>query len=219
MDKKYVIASIFLICVTLISVTYAIQAKTGNPFDDFLRVNDWSYNEFRKMVNRGNFTEEIGSKLESISYVSYYMIYTNLDQLYNVSKLVIHGVVESSKLNVTFDAQGIDMPDVYTEFTIRIIDVLKGDYIEPTIFVSQMGGTYRGAVFRVKDDPLMKVGDEVVLYLNNRHGICGGPQGRFQIINGKLYNIAEIDTSIRVVSEALKTKGADAAHLRELLIP
>lgn len=218
MEKKYAMTSIFLICVTLISAMYAIQANTGNPFDDFLRANGWSYNEFRKMVNRGNFTEEIGSTLGSTSYASY-MIYNNLDELYNVSKLVIWGVVESSKLNATFDAQGIDMPDIYTKFTIRIKDVLKGDYSEPTIFVYQKGGTYRGAVFREKDNPLMEVGDEVVLYLNSKYRICGGPQGRFQIVDGRLYHIAEIDTSIRVVSEGLKTKGADAAHLRELLIP
>lgn len=217
MNKKYAIASI-LICVTFISALYAIQANTGNTFDDFLQANGWSYTEFKKMVNRGNFTEEIGSELQSTAYVSY-MTYNNLDKLYNVSKLVVWGVVESSRLNATFDSQGIDMPDIYTKFTIKIKGVLKGDFSEPTIFVYQKGGTYRGAVFKVKDDPLMEVGDEVVLYLNSKHRICGGPQGRFQIVDGRLYNIAEIDTSIRSVGEGLKTKGADVTYLRELLVP
>lgn len=222
MEKKYAIASIILICAMIVSATYAIQANPGNPFDDYLRANSWSYNEFRRMVNKGNFTEDIGKNLGSTSYVDYWTVH-NVTELSNHAKLVIRGVVESSKVNATFDPQGIDMPDVYTKFTIRIKEVLKGDYSEPTIVVDQKGGTYRGSVWTVKNDPLMKEGDEVILYLNwcvDRYRIYGGPQGRFQIVDGRLYNIAEIDPSIGiVVKDGLKMNGADSSQLRELLHP
>lgn len=223
MKKKYVIASISLVSILLISAMSVIQANTGNPFEEFLRRNGWSYVEFRRMVNRGDYNEEIGSKLESTSYVSYMRV-ESLEELFEGSELVVRGVVKSSIIDATFDPEGIDMPDVYTNFTIRIQDVLKGDYSEKTIVVAQMGGVYRGTVFRVKDDPLMNVGDEVVLYLVmnpsiSSYVIKGGPQGRFLVVDSELYNIAEIDPSIQIVSENLKTKGADVAHLRELLIP
>ncbi len=221
MNKKYVIVSVLLVCAALISATYVIKASTSNPFDEFLQANGWSFNEFRRLVNTGSIPPEIGSKLESTIYVDYYTL-NSVKELADNSELVIRGVVKTSEVTVTIDPKGIELPDVYTGFTVEVKEVLKGSFNNPTISVEQMGGAFNGTPFKVKNDPLMKTDDEVVLYLNlcpRGYMIYGGPQGRFQIVDGKLYNIAELDINIGTVNEALKMNGANASDLKTLLFP
>ena len=146
------------------------------------------------------------------------MTFDNITQMYQRSELVIHGIVESSVVNAKFRS------DVKTRHTIDIIEVLKGNHTSNTISVTQDGGVFEGETIRVKDEPQMKVGEELVLYLSynpswESYQIIGGPQGRYQIQNGKIYHITEYDESIQFVTPWLHVKGVDANNLREILTP
>ena len=148
------------------------------------------------------------------SFKSYLRVY-NLTELYEVSEIVIHGVVESSEVDATF------FSNLHTRYTINVNEVLKGNQSD-SIVVTQDGGLYEGRIYRVKDEPLMKVGEEVVLYLAyspyaESYKIFGGPQGRFNIKHGKIYHITEMDKSIQFVTPSLWTKGADAITLDSYL--
>jgi hypothetical protein len=219
--KKTTIIGLFAVLAIFTSAMMVIQAKSGNEFDNYLRANGWTLDEYKRRINRGDFSEEEGVNLEQVMYVSYLHTF-NLTELKEKSELVIHGVIESSVVDANFDPNGIELPDVYTKFTIKIKDVLKGSHTEDTIIVTQRGGTYNEATFRVKDDPLMTKGDEVVLYLaysplTESYMIIGGPQGRYQIQDGKLYHISELDKSIGFVTTKLHVYGADAKQLRNAL--
>lgn len=146
-----------------------------------------------------------------------YLHFDNLTHMYERSEYVIHGVVESSLVDATFKS------NIHTMHTINVIEVLKGNNTD-SIVVRQDGGVYNGETIRVKDEPMMKVGDELVLYLAynpsaESYVVMGGPQGRFLIQDGKLYHITELDKSIQLVTPSLWTKGADASNLRQVLTP
>jgi hypothetical protein len=154
---------------------------------------------------------------EVIYYFKSYLRAYNITELYKVSEYVIHGVVESSEVDASY------FSNLHTRYTIKINEVLKGNQLD-SIVVTQDGGLYDGRIYRVKDEPLMKVGEEVVLYLNysphfESYKIFGGPQGRFNIKHGKLYHITELDKSIQFVIPALQVNGADATKLRQTLTP
>lgn len=219
--KKNTIIGLLAVLAIFTSAIMVIQARSGNGFENYLSANGWTLNEFKRRINRGDFCEEEGVNLEQVMYISYLRTF-NLTELNEKSELVIHGVIESSVVDADFDSKGIELPDVYTRFNIKVKDVLKGNHTEDTIIVTQRGGTYKEATFRVKDDPLMKKGDEVILYLSyspltESYMIIGGPQGRYQIQDGKLYHISELDESIEFVTPKLHVNGADVKNLRHAL--
>ncbi len=150
-------------------------------------------------------------------YISH-IRFDNITHMYDTSELVIHGVIDSSFVEAKFRS------NVKTRFTLNIVEVLKGTHTSDTIIVTQDGGVFEGETIRVKDEPLMKVGDEMVLYLAynpsaESYVVIGGPQGRYLIQNGKLYHLTELDDSIQFVTPALHVKGADANNLRQKLTP
>jgi hypothetical protein len=212
--------SVIMIVVTITSVAYVSNAMTGDQVDNFLRANGYtSYSQFKKSINTGNFTEDFGKKLKSEQTADYVSV-ANIADLYNRTELVIRGTVESSSLDVKLDPQGVDMPDIHTKFNLQISDVIKGDYNGITVVVYQKGGTFKGIVFSVRDEPLMKVGDEVVLYLNkylDGYTIYAGPKGRFQIIDGKLFNIAELIPRIQAVENNLFMNGISVDQLKNMI--
>jgi hypothetical protein len=222
--KKTTIIGLLAVITVLTSVVIFIQASSKqNKFEDYLSANGWTYNEFKRRINRGDFSEEEGVNIESMMYRSF-LLFDNITHMYDKSELVIHGVIDSSYIDADFDATGIEMPDVYTRFNVTIKEALKGNPTSDTMMVTQYGGVYNGATFKVKDVPLMEVGDEVVLFLTynptaKSYVIMGGPQGRYQIQNGKLYHLSELDESIELVTPWLHVKGVDATKLRQTLTP
>lgn len=101
---------------------------------------------------------------------------------------------------------GGDVGEPTTDYTVQVTRVLKGNVRPDTkLVVSQPGGplelpTYPGGpklkrTFQFEDDPMMKVGEEHVFFLKrSREGtyfVSGGPQGRFEVSQGKVKPVAE----------------------------
>jgi hypothetical protein len=91
-----------------------------------------------------------------------------------------------------------------TDYAIQVSKVIKGDAPKgDKLVVSQPGGhvelpTYPGGptlkrTLQFEDDPLMEHGQEHVFFLkkaeDGAYFVVGGPQGRFQVNNGKIKSV------------------------------
>lgn len=103
--------------------------------------------------------------------------------------------------------QALPRPADFTDITFALAAVpydphgrvsdAAGNVTAPSIVIHQTGGAVKDQVFEVGDDPLFKVGEEVVLFVHeydptNAPGyfyVIGGPQGRFRVANGKVASI------------------------------
>ena len=88
--------------------------------------------------------------------------------------MVIHIVTENA----------VDISDdvlYHTGFSLRVEEILKGE-CKDTIVVYQTG---KPGVQEIRDDPLIKVGEQALLFLTeykpDHFRVIGGPQGRYII--------------------------------------
>ena len=130
--------------------------------------------------------------------------YPNISDLYESSDIIIRGIVRESHRRVS--------DDIETVHQVEILDLIKGQYNENAIPVTQMGGSYFiGKVVEPDDFPLFDRGDEVVLFLkqwgNGVYRSLGGPQGSYMVIEGKVYSVGE--KLERVHSPGLSVNGTE----------
>jgi hypothetical protein len=86
---------------------------------------------------------------------------------------------------------------VFTDYVLEVQLVLKGSLkVSDTITIHQTGGTVGGYTMVVWDDPPLRVGDVLILFLHEcepgKYFIEGGPQGRFTIRDGSVYSLGEM---------------------------
>lgn len=144
----------------------------------------------------------------------------DLASLSREAELIVRGVV----VDATVLAEG-NLP--FTFHTVRVERVIKGTPpvdSSQTIIVLQTGGQMDGARLEVSDDPLMKPGDTLILFLEPyRQGVAhrfgagvfvplGGPQGRFYLQSGRVYAVGELHPRADLVTQHLKTGGAAEAQ-------
>jgi hypothetical protein len=79
--------------------------------------------------------------------------------------------------------------NIYTDITVALSQVLKGDIKTEEIVIEQLGGRLRGRQSWLVGSPQFTLGEEVLLYLNtNREGVLHTAQlgmGKFSISGGK----------------------------------
>jgi hypothetical protein len=75
----------------------------------------------------------------------------------------------------------------YTDFQLTVTRVAHDPQhrvTSRTVIVHQTGGMVKGHRFEIRDDPQLRVGERVVLFLKEyapgRFSVVGGPQGRFE---------------------------------------
>lgn len=80
---------------------------------------------------------------------------------------------------------------VYSMVTVSVTHVLwnpEHKTMPSTIVVEQVGGEVNNVTYQVDDDPLFKMNEQVILFLQEyqpgQYRIAGGPTGRFKITNG-----------------------------------
>lgn len=107
-----------------------------------------------------------------------------------------------------------------TDFTVEVLEVMAGDSVQrgQRLTVAQLGGVDdRGRTVSVEDDPLFKVGEQEVLFLqrdpdSRRFFTVGGGQGRYKITRAE---------SLHPVSahapQAKEYSGAPLSALREAI--
>ena len=78
----------------------------------------------------------------------------------------------------------------YTDFEFIIEANLKAEVKNNSIIIHQIG---KAGTQELEDDPLFQSGDSYVLFLREykpgNYTVLGGPQGRFKIVNDKIYSL------------------------------
>lgn len=140
-----------------------------------------------------NHTQETHAPLLVKMDASWPRLYQNLSDLKHASDVVVEGSITGIK------QQTVDQKIPYSDFNFQINQVIidPGKLINGNnIIIHQTGGpetlTINGKSTQIEmeisDDPLMQVGDHLILFLHQYaagyYFIIGGPTGRFLIQNG-----------------------------------
>ena len=150
-------------------------------------------------------------------HVSYPYEYNNITEMSGDSDLIINGYVTESK--IIGDINGHEL--LFTDYTIKVTDVYKGKLSVNEIVVKQTGANVYGLKRQIQEDPLMTKDVTMILFLKeyekNKYFIIGGPQGRFEIHDDKIYSLGEIHASVEIMTKHLVTQGISIEEL-ELII-
>lgn len=115
------------------------------------------------------------------------VLYADLPELVRASSLVLHGkVVDTQVVDRRKEGRG-----VWTEFTLSVIDVWKGDrkQVGPLFKWRHIGGTTPdGLTLHVPGMPTFRPGEETVVLLESHsqgHVVAGATQGKFLVHKDK----------------------------------
>ncbi len=136
-----------------------------------------------------------------VTYISatYARLYVSLEKMANsnYTDAIVEGVVVDARSGIhkVSDPSGYGI--IYTDYSFEVKLVLKGS-LKPsdTILIRLTGGTVNGRTTVMREDPLLKVGETLILFLHQwesgKYFIEGGPQGRFIVQDGRVYSLGEI---------------------------
>lgn len=122
---------------------------------------------------------------------SYAVSYGSLQQLKSDSLVIAHGRVAGvDKVNKDFPPQ---LGSTYFLFEVQELVNSKAATLPERIVVRQYGHSDSQVNRELREDPLMKVGEDYVLFLKlsddkQFYWVTGGPQGRFAVRSGKVYS-------------------------------
>jgi hypothetical protein len=140
---------------------------------------------------------------------------------------IVHGIITEAEpyLKTTLDGHG---QLLHTNYSFNVISLLKGEVSADIIYVHQTGGTLGNMTLVLREDPLMNVGDELILFLhhfretdpNDYYYVEGGPQGRFIVHGSKVYGLADLYGIPDVLSMVghLKTNGMSLSNFLDQII-
>ena len=103
-------------------------------------------------------------------------------------------IVRGTIKDVEYEGLG---SNVESKYLFKPHWVVKGLSTLRAIWVYQSGGiTPLGETYVAFGDPLMQVGDFLILFLHEwaprKYYVVGGPQGRFMVQGGQVYSIGEV---------------------------
>lgn len=144
------------------------------------------------------------------AHASWALWYPDLESLMKGHSTVIVGEVQSSN--------AVDQREGFAHHKVKVLEVVKGDLqTGDVITVSQSGGISTSAngettIHEFEDDPLMKVGEISLLFLNgptiqeivsDKEVYLGtSPQTRFIVENGKVFWMGDVFTDRRILAIA-----------------
>jgi len=119
--------------------------------------------------------------------------YSNITEAANSVELIIVGEVSS----IVKVGTG-QIPS--TRFEVKILEIIKKPFTfsSDSIIVEQLGAETETKIIEVKYNPLLKVGEKVILFLNpaiNKEGFetvvygFAGPWSRYRIVDNKVYSL------------------------------
>jgi hypothetical protein len=121
-----------------------------------------------------------------------WMGFNNFTALVNYSDHIVVADV------VGIENTGTSKPMPYTMFKIQVLEYIKNPdkLSNMTLLVGQPGVETADSITEPPDSPLMKVGDNVILFLEQQttggvHNVFGipGPWGRYYVKDGRVYSI------------------------------
>lgn len=136
--------------------------------------------------------------------------YSGLEELSQASEVIALVKVKSVA------KEDIDQGTPFTEYNVEVITPLLNTDQGDTLIVRMTGGPNQGVVFEVMDDPLLKIGDQLIVFCKENVGtsylsysFVGGPQGKLSYSNGKLnalmYNIPVKDADFTETVEQISS--------------
>ncbi len=121
-----------------------------------------------------------------------------LDDLVKDSSLIVIGkVIEEKPSKKDFDSDNTSVEFVYTEYVIKVERYLYSkDVNYDSITIKVLGGKVDFTEFVFEDSPSFKVGDRVLLLLDNKPDslykgswyVTGWRQGAYNLVDGMAYN-------------------------------
>jgi hypothetical protein len=102
-----------------------------------------------------------------------------VDELAKRAEQVIMGEVTSLKPRWNKDQEPI-----YTEITLNVLEVWKGEITTKSITIEQIGGTYGETSLTIPDAAEFKIGTKVILFIDRKEDktdLAGWFQGKFNI--------------------------------------
>lgn len=125
----------------------------------------------------------------------------NEDQLFEQSALIIRGVIEEK--SPAFQIQSVyGSVGNYTDYTVRIAELFRGEEKENRISVRLQGGTAGGYTEIHTSGPDVKVGEEYVLFLYQPgRGGAFNTEGEYYYILGLTQGIFSLDDNGMYVSQ------------------
>ena len=196
MEKRLAVA-LGVIVATTIVLAAGTTRKGGNPktFPEAEDAKTFPGAEDPKVV------------LADVSWAHWY---PDLESLMDGHSTVIVGEVQSSDM--------VDQREGFTHHMVKLLEVVKGDMkVGDIITISQSGGIYTSlngetTSCEFEDDPLMKVGEISLLFLNgptvqeivsDKEVYLGtSPQTRFIVENGKVFWMGDVFTDRRITGIA-----------------
>ena len=120
--------------------------------------------------------------------VSWARSYGTLGDLAQAADLIVKGKV------VGIARSYVDQGIPFTNFDVEVDPVLKG-LANSTIQVKQTG-TLISPGYEISDDPVLVPGKTYFLFLSKGisgvYWILGGPQGRFEVLDGRVYSVSAL---------------------------
>jgi hypothetical protein len=110
-----------------------------------------------------------------------------------------------------------DVP--YTEFKVDVVNPVYKTNEGENLTILMTGGEIKGNAIEIGDDPLLQIGDEILIFCKRNtdgtYRILSGSQGRLVYNNGKLNSLNIINARVRELNSAsnLKIQNADADML------
>ena len=171
---------------------------------------DHKYAQSFALLVSGIFVFNYVITLTAETHVSWAYKYENIKELSKDSDIIIKGYVISSE-NILDLLGKLGTPMAFTDYKIEVAQVIKGDIKEKEVIVRQTGGTYIGVKQEISDDPLMQKDTTMILFLKefdyNQYYITGGPQGRYEVHNNKIYSIGEVNDKAKSATDHLSMNG------------
>jgi len=196
--KRALLVGLLMLCVIVASAAYSMLASKPR----YLEV---------KISYPPEQTENPKVEVVPID-ASWAFWYPDLESVMNRHSTVIVGEVESS--NMLDQREGLEALG-FTHHKVKVLEVVKGDLQSgDVITVSQCGGIYTSpngetTNYEFEDDPLMKVGEISLLFLNgptvqeivsDKEVYLGtSPQTRFIVENGKVFWMGDVFTDRRIM--------------------
>jgi hypothetical protein len=144
----------------------------------------------------------------------------SIKELAGNSDLIIRGQVISLETLKEEKPEG-RIPTIWTIYTFKISEILKGKTESDTIKIFQYGGVWKGITASLVDEPGLVINEDSILFLHQMepdlYRIYAGPWGRYVVEEGGVYNIAEVSSKASGVPSTLFTGGTSFTNFKNSL--
>ena len=148
--------------------------------------------------------------------------YGNMAELHAEADLIAAGIIggttEEGEEKIGEPRWGADYL-YYTDFSFKVEQVIKGKEVKE-IAIHQIGMS--GEV-QLADDPLFRLDENWILFLReyepNKYFVLGGPQGRFKVIEGKVFSMDHVlpEEVMLPTDKTLEANGMDKEEFIQII--